>query len=159
MRVGVSDAAPGFPIPQDHRVEAPHGRGLHIVSTLADAWGVEMQRHPPGKTVWFSAPLPGVAVAGAPSERSGSTRPMRRDAAITSAAAARDGRPGGRRHAHRPGPAPGVRAVLDALRDAVVATDGLGADPVRQRGRRGAHGLAPGSLIGRSALDIVARHA
>ena len=37
--------------------DAPDGRGLHIVRALADAWGIEMRRDRPGKTVWFSVAL------------------------------------------------------------------------------------------------------
>ena len=58
VRVDVSDGAAGYPAPQDQHPDAPHGRGLHIVRTLADAWGIEMHRDRPGKTVWFSVPLP-----------------------------------------------------------------------------------------------------
>ena len=57
VRVEVTDGATGFPTPQDQAADAPHGRGLHIVRTLADAWGIEMRRDQPGKTVWFSLPL------------------------------------------------------------------------------------------------------
>ena len=56
--VEVSDAAGGYPVPQEQAGDAPHGRGLHIVQTLADAWGIEMQRDRPGKTVWFSSGCP-----------------------------------------------------------------------------------------------------
>ncbi len=49
--------AAGFPTPQEQVTDAPHGRGLHIVRTLADAWGIEVRRDRPGKTVWFSLPL------------------------------------------------------------------------------------------------------
>jgi len=55
--VEVSDAAAGYPMPQEQVGDAPHGRGLHIVRTLADAWGVDEQRDRPGKTVWFSSTL------------------------------------------------------------------------------------------------------
>ena len=58
VRVEVCDAAGGYPTPQDQAGDAPHGRGLHIVRTLADAWGVDMRRDRPGKTVWFSSTLP-----------------------------------------------------------------------------------------------------
>ena len=65
VRVEVTDGALGFPTPQDQVADAPHGRGLHIVRTLADAWGVEMRRDQPGKTVWFSLPLAAPDAAGA----------------------------------------------------------------------------------------------
>jgi len=56
--VEVTDAAGGDPTPQEPAADALHGRGLHIVRTLADAWGVDMRRDRPGKTVWFSSTLP-----------------------------------------------------------------------------------------------------
>ena len=130
--------------------DAPHGRGLHIVRTLADAWGIEMQRDRPGKTVWFSSTVAG---RGRPAGRCrrrrhrrpetvgpATRRPPRRARTAPAgcrAAAATDGR------SSRPGPLPAVRAVLDGLRDAVVATDEQGSHPLRQRHGRGAHGLAP----------------
>ena len=58
VRVEVTDEAAGIPTPQEQISDAPHGRGLHIVRALADAWGIEVLRDRPGKTVWFSLPLP-----------------------------------------------------------------------------------------------------
>ena len=56
--VEVTDGAGGLPTPQEPTPDGPHGRGLHIVKTLADAWGVDKRRDRPGKTVWFSSTLP-----------------------------------------------------------------------------------------------------
>ena len=53
--VRVTDQAPGFPVPQDPPADAPHGRGLRIIESLAAGWGVEMEHDRPGKTVWFTA--------------------------------------------------------------------------------------------------------
>jgi hypothetical protein len=53
--VRVTDQAPGRPVPQDPPVDAPHGRGLRIIESLAAGWGVEMEHDRPGKTVWFTA--------------------------------------------------------------------------------------------------------
>jgi anti-sigma regulatory factor (Ser/Thr protein kinase) len=41
-----------------HDMARPGGRGLHIVSTLADRWGTDA--HPDGKTVWaeLARPIP-----------------------------------------------------------------------------------------------------
>ncbi len=64
VRVEVNDAGGGFPARHEPLVDAPRGRGLHIVGTLSDAWGIEMQRDGAGKTVWFSSALP--ATAGPP---------------------------------------------------------------------------------------------
>ena len=55
VHVRVTDDAPGFPTPQEPAADAPHGRGLRIVASLADAWGIEMHRGSPGKTVWFTS--------------------------------------------------------------------------------------------------------
>ena len=103
MRVGVSDTAPGYPIPQEADAEALHGRGLQIVSTLADGWGIEVHKGQLGKTVWFSAPLPGWSSYSHQEEAPAKPADTARET-LTSWA-------------------PGVRAVLDGLRDAVVATD------------------------------------
>jgi anti-sigma regulatory factor (Ser/Thr protein kinase) len=53
--VRVTDEGPGFPVPQEPPADAPHGRGLRIVESLASSWGVEEQRGRSGKTVWFTA--------------------------------------------------------------------------------------------------------
>ena len=58
--VEVTDAGGGRPTAQQPAADAPHGRGLHIVTTLADAWGIDERRDGPGKTVWFSSTLPGL---------------------------------------------------------------------------------------------------
>jgi len=57
LRVAVRDyrpcPAPIRPRPID--IDAPHGRGLHLVATLAKTWCVD--RHPDGKTVWATLAL------------------------------------------------------------------------------------------------------
>jgi anti-sigma regulatory factor (Ser/Thr protein kinase) len=58
VRVEVSDVAAGYPTPLEPALDALHGRGLHIVRSLADAWGIEARRDRPGKTVWFSVVRP-----------------------------------------------------------------------------------------------------
>ncbi len=78
--VEVTDAAGGHPTPQEPAADAPHGRGLHIVKTLADAWGIDKRRDRPGKTVWFSSTCP-------PATARGASRPAQ---AWASACAARD---------------------------------------------------------------------
>jgi anti-sigma regulatory factor (Ser/Thr protein kinase) len=53
VRVEVTDPGPGLPI---KRYPAPtdlSGRGLRIVESLANQWGVE-PASPTGKTVWFT---------------------------------------------------------------------------------------------------------
>jgi anti-sigma regulatory factor (Ser/Thr protein kinase) len=65
VRVEVSDVAAGYPTPLEPALDALHGRGLHIVRSLADAWGIEARRDRPGKTVWFSVVLPAPAAAAA----------------------------------------------------------------------------------------------
>src|ERR1700722_9371925 len=58
IRIAVTDTAEGFPTPETAPADAPRGRGLQIVSSLADAWGIDLHRDPPAKTVWFSSTLP-----------------------------------------------------------------------------------------------------
>lgn len=61
VRVGVQDAAPGSivagPLIDDG---AESGRGLAIVDTLTESWGVE--QHDTGKTVWFELRRPDPAI-------------------------------------------------------------------------------------------------
>ena len=49
VRVEVSDASTVLPIIQEPSLQG--GRGLRLVETLADRWGVETR--PGGKLVWF----------------------------------------------------------------------------------------------------------
>ncbi len=79
VRVAVKDGAGGYPAPQDPDVDAPHGRGLHIVRTLADAWGIEMRHGQPGKTVWFERV---VGRAGSPADRGGGRTERARSAVV-----------------------------------------------------------------------------
>ena len=143
MRVEVSDGAAGFPTPPEQVPDAPHGRGLHIVRALADAWGIEMRRDRPGKTVWFSLPLsaagrrrrrwrpwrPDARPDVGPGRRAVDDGPEPDRAAGAGTVSRRPRRPANDRSAAGNDPAwpvPGVRVVLDGLRDAVVATDDQG---------------------------------
>lgn len=54
LRVEVSDDSPALPVPVPRTSPLQHGgRGLHILTAMATAWGVEPRRGRPGKTVWF----------------------------------------------------------------------------------------------------------
>jgi PAS domain S-box-containing protein len=158
VRVAVSDGAGGYPVPQDPDADAPHGRGLHIVRTLADSWGIEMRRSQPGKTVWFTASLAAPAPllteewvrAGA-----GGSATAASGAGAASASTFRGAESAGMAVAPTPWPTPSVRAVLDGLRDAVVATDEDGEIHYVNRAAEELMGWPHGSLVGRSALDLV----
>jgi anti-sigma regulatory factor (Ser/Thr protein kinase) len=50
LRVAVRDCAGGLPQIRPFDPEAPRGRGLQVVTTLAVRWGCD--RHEQGKTVW-----------------------------------------------------------------------------------------------------------
>ena len=52
VRIEVTDAGSGSVEPRRASDRDERGRGLHIVETLADAWGVLPAEQPPGKTVW-----------------------------------------------------------------------------------------------------------
>ncbi len=157
--VEVSDAAGGYPVPQDQAGDTPHGRGLHIVRTLADAWGIEMQRDRPGKTVWFSsalgagdgppvdAPAPGLD-AGLPG-----TRHATAVAAHPTAPAAPGGV--GTPEVMPDWPLPAVRRVLDGLSEAIVATDEQGVIHYANVTAEQLLGWPRGSLVGRSGLELV----
>jgi len=51
--IGVSDTGLGQPLPQQPSTTAEHGRGLQLVSLLADRWGAHRRRATMEKTVWF----------------------------------------------------------------------------------------------------------
>jgi anti-sigma regulatory factor (Ser/Thr protein kinase) len=50
LRLEITDTSHEQPIETDQPPEAPSGRGVHVVATLAHAWGV--RDTPDGKTVW-----------------------------------------------------------------------------------------------------------
>jgi PAS domain S-box-containing protein len=163
VRVEVSDGAPGFPTPPEQVSDAPHGRGLHIVRALADAWGVDVRRDRPGKTMWFSLALSTTEGSETAAGSGSEPAPVRAQAAAEVATSAR---------APAPEPAPtappsppaadepawpvqGVRVVLDGLRDAVVATDDAGTIHYVNRAAEELLGWPPGGLIGRPVFDLV----
>jgi anti-sigma regulatory factor (Ser/Thr protein kinase) len=51
--VGVTDSGTGLPILRTPSLTAEHGRGMQLVSTLADRWGAGRRRGATDKTVWF----------------------------------------------------------------------------------------------------------
>ena len=51
--VGVTDSGTGLPILRAPSLTAEHGRGMQLVSTLADRWGAGRRRGATDKTVWF----------------------------------------------------------------------------------------------------------
>jgi serine/threonine-protein kinase RsbW len=51
--VGVTDTDAGLPVLRTPDVTAENGRGVQLVSTLADRWGARRRRNAPDKTVWF----------------------------------------------------------------------------------------------------------
>ena len=147
VRVGVRDEAAGYPTPQEPAADAPHGRGLRIVESLADTWGTEVQRGRPGKTVWFSSLVTGW-------EKTGTDVDAGEEVAATAAMAA-GALAAGAGAGAGPWPVPGVRAVLDGLRDAIVATDEHGEIHYANVAAEEVMGWPHGSLMGRSALDLV----
>ncbi len=53
VRVEVRDGSSLMPHVRQYSLEAPTGRGLRIVDSLATRWGVEPGDAGEGKTVWF----------------------------------------------------------------------------------------------------------
>lgn len=51
--IGVTDTDTGLPVLRTPPVTAENGRGMQLVSTLADRWGARRRRHATEKTVWF----------------------------------------------------------------------------------------------------------
>jgi anti-sigma regulatory factor (Ser/Thr protein kinase) len=58
IRVDVTDRGAGTPTVLAPGPEAPSGRGMRIVSQLADDWGVTPAGDGGTKTVWFTVTLP-----------------------------------------------------------------------------------------------------
>ncbi|WP_324277893.1 SpoIIE family protein phosphatase [Blastococcus brunescens] len=56
--VGVTDTEAGLPVLLTPPVTAEGGRGMQLVSTLADRWGARRRRHAVEKTVWFELSYP-----------------------------------------------------------------------------------------------------
>jgi hypothetical protein len=57
LRIDVFDAGAGTPEPQPESSTEEHGRGLHLIDALADAWGLE-QIPGDGKLVWAELARP-----------------------------------------------------------------------------------------------------
>ena len=57
LRIDVIDAGAGTPEPQPESATEEHGRGLHLIDALADAWGLE-EIPGDGKVVWAELARP-----------------------------------------------------------------------------------------------------
>jgi anti-sigma regulatory factor (Ser/Thr protein kinase) len=58
LRLEVADADCARPRPRDAGAEDEQGRGLAIISALADRWGCCPRRHDVGKATWAELVLP-----------------------------------------------------------------------------------------------------
>lgn len=64
LRVEVTDTGADLPVLRTPGPTTEHGRGIQLVSVLADRWGARRARGAPEKTVWFElryAPVPASA--------------------------------------------------------------------------------------------------
>jgi PAS domain S-box-containing protein len=59
LRVEVSDGSDHLPVRRNYAATAGTGRGLMMLESMVEEWGVE--RHPRGKTVWFEIAAGGEA--------------------------------------------------------------------------------------------------
>jgi anti-sigma regulatory factor (Ser/Thr protein kinase) len=75
VRIEITDRGPGLPRLQHPAPTELSGRGLRIVESLADSWGIDQDPARPGKTVWFEVNRDDGATASA---RSGGTQVRRR---------------------------------------------------------------------------------
>ncbi|CAN5169938.1 hypothetical protein BH18ACT4_BH18ACT4_10590 [soil metagenome] len=55
LRVEVSDGSPTLPEAGTTALDSPGGRGIRLVDTVSESWGVEPSRT--GKAVWFECGL------------------------------------------------------------------------------------------------------
>jgi PAS domain S-box-containing protein len=159
VEVRVTDEAAGFPVPQQPPPDGPRGRGLRIVESLADAWGIEVQHGRPGKTVWFTSrliedPTPSGSRVDRVDRSDASRQDDEREVGITVGASAQ------RQMAALPEgfeawPIPGVRSVLDCLNDGVIATDEHGVIHYANVAAEDLLGWPHGTLRGRSGLELV----
>lgn len=58
VRIDVTDGGGGTPAIGSPPPSQPTGRGLQIVNSLADSWGVDQAPGSKGKTVWFTCGFP-----------------------------------------------------------------------------------------------------
>jgi PAS domain S-box-containing protein len=154
VQVRVTDEALGFPVPQQPAPDRPRGRGLRIVESLADAWGIEMRHGHTGKTVWFTSRLEPAPSSDMAVEPVGQFRwDDDHEVGLTVGATAHDAvdAPEG----FEAWPIPGVRSVLDCLNDGVIATDEHGVIHYANVAAEDLLGWPHGSLRGRSGLELV----
>jgi anti-sigma regulatory factor (Ser/Thr protein kinase) len=77
VRIEVADANPEQPAPLHPPPTVPHGRGLLLVATLSEEWGVQGGGN--GKVIWFELAPPAVAPNRyAPGAARSPARPRRR---------------------------------------------------------------------------------
>ena len=180
VRVDVSDGAADFPLLPEQVSDAPRGRGLHIVRGLADAWGVEMRRDRPGKTVWFSLPLTTGAVDAAPATDVGAgtgsaadlaniadgrtpttpmTRPPQGQGTPPSRTSTRSPPPGPRqrhrRTVSRRGPCRACASCSTGCATRCVATDEQGRSATSTPRPKSCWAGRRGTLVGRPVFDLV----
>lgn len=137
MRVEVTDsggsrpAARPMPPPQSLR-----GRGLPIVDSLADAWGVTPSPHGPGKSIWFRIAMPPVtpehtAASGEanPAARTPASRPSRPSGPSGPSGPSRP-----EDHAATPAPSPGERDTRTRQPDACRRLSSRGTQLTGARG-------------------------
>ncbi|MEV4439450.1 ATP-binding protein [Streptomyces sp. NPDC049577] len=100
LLVLVHDDAPGTPTPRTAAPDAESGRGLMLIESGAEAWGVCTQGGGPGKATWFTlgAPVCGECVELGGAQRRAVDSGDKRRAVATTAAL--------RRHVHGAHPQP-----------------------------------------------------
>ncbi len=154
VQVRVTDEAPGFPVPQQPAPDRPRGRGLRIVESLADAWGIEVQHGHPGKTVWFTSRLEPASPSDLAVDPVGQFRwDDEHEVGLTVGATAHDAVDPAQ--GFEAWPIPGVRSLLDCLNDGVIATDEQGVIHYANVAAEDLLGWPHGSLRGRSGLELV----
>ena len=149
VRIEVTDDGGGHPVVQEARPEDLSGRGLGIVKHLADDWGVFIDSDRSAKTVWYSMRLGGPHASLAvqpdlvdqPSPFAAEMGSLERSDSVA--------------NSDCKWPEHDVRQFLDAISEAVLATDPKGIILYANAAVERLLGWDAADLIGLCVLDLV----
>ncbi|MCC5036850.1 ATP-binding protein [Streptomyces sp. WAC 00631] len=102
LTVSVQDSDPRVPRVHAAGASATYGRGLSMIASVSESWGVRERDGGRGKAVWFSLHAPVSAGPGAPPPAAGPARAAQRPAGAGPAAAPLSGAGAGAPLRHTP---------------------------------------------------------